>query len=130
MQQVMRTMGLAVCAVLVGVSIGLAAASPPQAAAAGIEGRWVGKVTADAGEMKIEVEIKVEGGKATGAIRTAHGDWPVKGGTFANGTWTLPFEVEGAGDRWMKGVVKADTFTGEWNNAPMAVGTFELTRAK
>jgi hypothetical protein len=30
----------------------------------------------------------------------------------------------------MKGVVKGDTFTGDWDFRPMAVGTFELERVK
>jgi hypothetical protein len=30
----------------------------------------------------------------------------------------------------MTGVVKGDTFTGEWDFRPMAVGTFALDRVK
>lgn len=129
MRRVIAALSVAVTAFAVTVS---ARAAVPQEAPASsaLDGAWSGKVKTDSGEMKVRVVIKVEKGKASGTIETPHGDWPIAGGTLKDGVWTLPFTVDGAGDRWMKGTVKGDVFAGEWNNAPMAVGTFELARTK
>jgi hypothetical protein len=130
MRQFLFRLGLAIVSIAFSAtSLGAAQAKTPPAAAS-IEGTWAGKVSADSGEMKVRVVIKIEQGKASGSIETAHGSWQISGGTFKDGVWTLPFTVEGAGDRWMKGQIKGDDFSGEWNNAPMAVGTFALKREK
>ncbi len=123
---------LAFCGVVLTATIGLAAqaGTPPAPKAPAVAGTWTGEITSDSGTMNVTVTIKMDQGKASGSIDTPHGQWPIAGGTEKDGTWTLPFTVDGAGDRWMKGKVNGDSFTGEWNNAPMAVGTFDLKRVK
>jgi hypothetical protein len=123
---------LALCGVVLTATIGVAAqaAVPPAPKAPAVAGTWAGEVTSDSGTMQVTVTIKVDQGKVSGSIDTPHGQRPIADGTEKDGTWTLPFTVEGAGDRWMKGKVDGDRFTGDWNNAPMAVGTFDLTRVK
>ena len=100
-----------------------APAAPP------VAGSWTGKVSTNAGEMEITVNVKSADGKITGVIESAHGSWPITGGALKDGAWTLKFN-SGGNDPWMKGQIKGDAFTGDWNNEPMAVGTFELMRVK
>ena len=131
MRQFVATLSVTLFAIALCTSAGLAA--PLQTAPAAknsIEGAWSGKISSDSGEMEIQVVIKLVDGKANGKITTPHGEWPIAGGSLKDGVWTLPFAVEGASDRWMKGKVDGNVFSGEWNNAPMAVGTFELTRGR
>jgi len=131
MRQFVATLSVTFCAIAIGASAVLAAAQQAAPAAnTSIEGSWSGKITSESGTMEVTVVIKMEQGKAVGKITTPHGDWPITGGSLKDGIWTLPFSVGGAADRWMKGKVDGDLFSGEWNNAPMAVGTFELTRGK
>lgn len=129
MRQLFASLCLVLCAVVAGATT-LGAAIDQQPAVSSLQGTWVGKISSDAGEMQITVVLKVENGKASGSIDTPHGSWPIADGVSKDGTWTLPFTVDGAGGRWMKGRVTGDAFSGEWNNAPMAVGTFALTRTK
>jgi len=102
----------------------------PSAPSAPLDGIWRGMVTADIGQMVIEVTAKASGATASGQIQTAHGIMAIKGGKLADGVWTLPFQAEDGSKGEMKGSVKGDTFAGTWNFAPRAVGTFELTRQK
>jgi hypothetical protein len=129
MRQILASLCLVLCAAVAGATT-VRAAADQQPAASPLAGTWVGKISSDAGEMQITVVLKVENGKASGSIDNPHGSWPIADGVLKDGTWTLPFTADGAGGRWMKGQIKGDTFSGEWNNAPMAVGTFELTRVK
>jgi hypothetical protein len=104
--------------------------SSQQAPAASLAGAWKGMVTADAGQMVIEVTVTVDDGKASGTIKTGHGDFTIVDGRRADDVWTLPFDAGEGVKGSMKGVVKGDTFTGDWDFRPMAVGTFELERVK
>jgi hypothetical protein len=96
-----------------------------------LAGKWRGAVKADVGEMPIEVVITVEKGKASGTIRTFHGELTIREGVFADGKWVLPFgSPDGSARGKMSGVLKGDGFSGEWDFRPQAIGTFSLTRVK
>lgn len=99
-------------------------------AAEELDGRWTGKVVADAGEMPITVSLTVKNGAASGTIETFHGAMTITDGRLVEGRWVLPFAAADGTKGRMSGVVKGDAFTGEWDYRPQAVGTFSLTRAK
>lgn len=107
------------------VCAAVGAQQPEQA----IDGRWSGSVSTDAGQMAIEVTLRVNDGQASGSIATGHGELVIKGGSFADGRWTLPFAGHGMQGR-MVAAVKGDTLSGDWVNPGIAEGTFSLTRAK
>jgi hypothetical protein len=98
-------------------------------AASRLDGKWTGKVDTDIGSMAIDVTLSVSNGKAAGSIATAHGEFIIKDGTFANGKWTLPFTADGVSGR-LVATLKGDELTGDWINPSMATGTFALVRAK
>jgi hypothetical protein len=93
-----------------------------------IAGRWVGSVTADAGEMGFGLELNEKDGKLSGALETAHGNWTVTSAAAKDGAWTLNVKTEDGSEGKLTGRVKNGTFAGDWNFVPRAVGTFELTR--
>jgi hypothetical protein len=121
-----------VCVLGQALPIGAAGAGgqqPPTKEAPSIAGKWVGKVVADRGEMPIAVTLTVKEGVASGSIETAHGAMTIAKGTLKDGKWTLPFTAESGTGR-MIAVLKGDVLAGDWDFAPNAVGTFELTRQK
>ena len=99
------------------------------AAPADLAGKWLGTIESDRGAMQIGLELVEKEGKLEGALLTAHGDWPVTSVSEKDGLWTVVFKTEG-GEGRMAGRIKDGTFAGKWDNAPMAVGTFSLTRAR
>ncbi len=96
-----------------------------------LDGRWSGAVKAEMGEMPIDVTLKTEGETIKGEIKTFHGTFRIgKGELQKDGRWKLSFTTEDGGAGTMIGAVKGDTFEGDWDFRPNAVGTFALTRAK
>jgi hypothetical protein len=95
-----------------------------------IAGSWIGKVTADVGEMEISVSLTVKDGVASGSIETFHGGMTIAKGAFKDGKWTLPFSTPDGGTGKMIAVLKGDTLSGDWDFSPNAVGTFALNRRK
>lgn len=79
--------------------------------------------------MQIGLELTERDGKLEGKLLTAHGDWPVTSVVEKEGLWTVVFKTE-AGEGRMAGRIKDGTFSGQWDNAPMAVGTFSMTRPR
>lgn len=102
---------------------------PLAAGPAAIAGSWLGSIDTDRGQMQIGLEVTNADGKLTGTLRTAHGDWEVTGITEKEGVWTVAFRSDG-GRGTMTGRIKDGHFSGEWNNQPQAVGTFDLAAAK
>ena len=94
-----------------------------------LEGKWLGGIDSDRGQMQIGLELKLEKDKLTGAIKSPHGDWPVKAVEESKGTYTITFDNAGQEGK-MIGAVKNGTFSGQWDNSPAAKGTFSLTKAK
>ena len=78
--------------------------------------------------MQIGLELKEVEGKLTGVVKTPHGDWPVKSVTESKGRFTVTFTSDDR-DGSMTGTLEGNVFRGEWDNRPMATGTFELTKA-
>ena len=115
---------LAVAAIV--FSLGMSSAADP------LQGQWRGLITADIGQMLIEVTVKVEGAKASGEVKTGHGAWKITDGRFAEGRWTLTFTTPDGEKGEMVGAVKVvekvEEFSGDWKFAPRAVGTFKLQR--
>jgi hypothetical protein len=98
-------------------------------AALPILGTWLGGVKSDSGEMQIEVSVRDEKGKLTGSISNAHGNWPIVSVTQKDDVWTIVFSRGEATDTGsMTGTITDKTLAGDWNNAPMAVGTFSVTK--
>jgi hypothetical protein len=95
-----------------------------------IVGTWRGTVTADIGEMRIEVTLTEKDGKISGVIANPHGDFVIAQATLVDSTWELPFAADDGSQGVMKGKVAGDDFTGEWDFRPRAVGTFTLKRVK
>lgn len=94
-----------------------------------IAGKWSGTAKGESNEMKIQVTVTEEKGKLTGMVTTAHGEWAIVSVTPKDKTWTIEFSRgEGLGTGSMTGTIAGNTFAGDWNNAPMAVGTFSLAR--
>ena len=123
----MRRALVCVMAVVVLVTTALASAQsePPS-----LTGTWKGKVTADIGEMPIVLTVTATGSKAAGELQTGHGILKIKQGTLEKGVWTLTFAMDDGPGGVMKGKVVQDTFSGDWDFKPMAVGTFSMTRQK
>ena len=113
---------LIVCAFLVCVSAMAISAAHP------LEGKWVGSIDTDRGQMQIGLELKDDKGKLSGAVKTAHGDWSVTSVTDDKGTLTVTF-TSGDTEGKMIGTIKDGHFTGTWDNRPMAKGTFDLAKS-
>ena len=97
-------------------------------APATLEGKWTGLVTAETGQMKIAATLRVKDGVVSGELQTAHGVFTIAKGELKAGKWVLPFTTEDGSTGKMTGVLKDDTFEGEWDFSPMAVGTFSLKK--
>jgi hypothetical protein len=104
--------------------VGLATAQKPEELA----GKWTGKVTADIGEMTIVATLKVKDGVVSGEIQTEHGISKVGKVELKDKKWVIPFTAETGETGTMTGTVSGDTFEGEWDHRPMALGTFTLKR--
>jgi hypothetical protein len=104
----------------------LALASAAVLATHPLEGRWVGSIDTDRGQMQIALELKADGSRLTGAVKTPHGDWPVQSVTDAKGVYTVTFST---GDETgaMVGPVKDGMFSGKWTNGSVSTGTFTLS---
>jgi hypothetical protein len=120
--RIAKRLALAV-AVMVG-AIGVVSAAPAELA-----GTWVGAIDTDRGGMQIRLELVEKQGKWSGQIESAHGGWTVTSVTEKDGAWTVEFKTDGGTGR-LSGRIADGRFTGKWDNAPQAVGTFSLTRAK
>lgn len=94
-----------------------------------LEGRWAGRIDTDRGQMQIGLELKAEGNRLTGALKTPHGDWPVTGVADSKGTYTVTCST-GDATATLVGTVKGETFSGSWKNGSYSSGTFTLSRAK
>jgi len=113
--------------------ISMVSASPRAAETSGtdrnsLSGTWRGKVTADIGEMVIELTVTADGARASGAVKTAHGTFPIRNGKLVDGVWTLPFDAGDGVTGSLTGRVTADVFRGDWDFRPMAVGKFDVRR--
>ena len=96
-----------------------------------LAGRWIGAVKADIGEMPIEAVFKIEGEKFTGEIKTFHGAFKIgKAEREKDGRWKLSFTTEDGAAGSMTGTLNADTFAGDWDFRPNAIGKFTLTKVK
>lgn len=95
-----------------------------------IAGRWMGSVTADAGEMPFAMELAEKNGTLAGTLETMHGNWTVTSATEKDGTWTIAVTTDDGAKGRLVGRVKDGKLTGDWDFKPRAVGTFELSRAK
>jgi hypothetical protein len=116
---------LSAALVLVTTVVSSAAPSAP----ADIAGAWIGSIATDRGDMQIGLTLALEKGALTGAVNTSHGDWPVKSVVEKDGEWTVTFSNGGREGR-MKGRIAEGKFSGTFDNAPMATGTFALVRPK
>jgi len=94
-----------------------------------IVGKWEGGVTVGDNSMGLKLELKNEGGKIVGLLRTGHGDWTITDVKFASGKWTLAWRTPEGGTGKMIGTLKDNKLAGDWDNSPAFVGTFELTKA-
>jgi len=118
-------------ALLVSMLVAVTTVAFAQQKAVVLDGKWSGAVKADIGEMPIEVTLKVEGETVKGDIKTFHGSFRIeKGELQKDGRWKLSFTTEDGGAGSLIGAVKEDSFAGDWDFRPNAVGTFALTRVK
>jgi len=95
-----------------------------------VVGKWEGPVTTGAGEMRMKLELRVEGDKIVGEISNPHGTWTVTDVKFAHGKWTISWRTPDDATGKMIGSVKGDKLAGDWDFAPNFVGTFDFTKAK
>jgi hypothetical protein len=95
-----------------------------------LAGRWRGSVKTNIGEMPIGLELRLEQKKLVGTVPTAHGSFVVTDVKAGDGKWTVTFKADDDSIGTMTGAVKDDTFSGEWDFKPRAVGTFQLTKVK
>jgi hypothetical protein len=109
---------------------GVDAQAAKEAKGPAVVGTWTGGVATDVGAMQMTVTIKSTDGKLAGEISTPHGAFVFTSIAEADGHWTLKFKTSDGATGQMKGVVKGDSFTGDWDFAPRATGTFELTKSK
>lgn len=94
-----------------------------------IVGQWEGGVTVGDQSMGIKLELKNEGSKIVGLLRTGHGDWTITDVKFASGKWTIAWRTPEGGAGKLIGTLKDNKLAGDWDNSPAFVGTFELTKA-
>lgn len=111
-----------VLTLVVGLTLALQATDPELA------GNWIGAIDTNRGQMEIGLNIRVDNGKLSGALKTAHGDWEVTAITEKDGVWTVAFKG-GGNEGKLIGRIKDNKFTGDWKSE-MADGTFDLARAK
>jgi hypothetical protein len=95
-----------------------------------IVGVWTGGIDTDAGSMKLTLTVKVTDGKLGGDMSTPHGAFVLTSVTEADGHWTLKFQAPDGEGGQLKGALKGDVFSGQWDFAPRATGTFEFHRDK
>lgn len=116
--------------VMLGVVLASVAASAQEKASA-LAGKWTGSVKADIGEMPIEAVFQVDGEKFSGEIKTFHGGFAIATAERQkDGRWKLPFKTADGASGALIGALKGDTFSGDWDFSPNAVGKFTLTKVK
>ena len=117
---------IAFLAIVIAQTLTLAQTPKPAA----VDGTWKGGITTDIGQMQISVTLSTKAGVVTGEIANPHGVFKIVAGKVVDGEWVLPFETADGGKGQMKGKLSGETFTGDWDFHPIAVGTFSLKREK
>ena len=95
-----------------------------------VVGKWEGMVTTGAGEMRMKLELKIEGDKIVGEITNPHGTWPITDVKFTNGKWTISWRTSDDATGRMIGTVKGNQLAGDWDFPPNFIGTFDFSRVK
>ena len=95
-----------------------------------IVGSWEGTMSVGSAQMPIKMELRTDGKKIVGDLKTPHGPWPVTDAKYAEGKWNLEVRTPESGMGTMKGVLNGDTLEGSYNFPPSFSGEFKFTRAK
>jgi hypothetical protein len=116
------------------VAIGLA--NPSFAIGAGnspdktIVGSWEGTMSVGTAEMPIKMELRADGKKIIGDLKTPHGPWPITDAKYADGKWNIEVQTPEKGTGSMKAVLSGEKLEGHYDFPPSFAGDFKFTRVK
>lgn len=104
-------------------------ADTPTTDADALVGTWEGVAkNTPRGDSPFTMELKNEGGKIAGHIKSADGSFYAKEGTFADGKLSIAFaNMEGV-PVTVTGTVKDGTITGTWASGSNGGGAFECKK--
>lgn len=103
------------------------AGDPPSKA---LVGNWEGTIAVGTAEMPIQMELRADGKKIVGELKTPHGPWPVTDAKYADGKWNIEVQTPSKEAGTMKGVLSGDKLEGHYDFPPSFSGEFKFTRAK
>jgi hypothetical protein len=95
-----------------------------------IIGSWEGTMSVGSAQMPIKMELRADGKKIVGDLKTPHGPWPVTDAKYAEGKWNFDVRTPEGGAGTMKGVLNGDKLEGSYNFPPSFSGEFKFARAK
>jgi hypothetical protein len=90
-------------------------------------GTWEGKAKGTQQEIPLTMELKADGAKMLGEIRTPQGAYSVTGGSYAKGKLSLDFKNNEAAGK-LSATIKQNKMSGEWTFGTDS-GTFECARS-
>jgi len=95
-----------------------------------IVGNWEGTMSVGSAQMPIRMELRADGKKIVGDLKTPHGPWPITDAKYADGKWNIEVRTPESGTGTMKGVLSGDKLEGNYDFPPNFSGEFKFTRAK
>src|SRR5437899_12668162 len=91
------------------------AGSPPDK---NIVGSWEGTMSVGSAQMPIQMELRADGKKIVGDLKTPHGPWPVTDAKYTDGKWSIEVRTPESGTGTLKGVLSGDKLEGNYDFPP------------
>ena len=95
-----------------------------------IVGSWEGTMSVGSAQMPIKMELRADGKKIVGDLKTPHGPWPVTDAKYADGKWNIEVQTPEKATGTMKGVLSGEKLEGHYDFPPSFAGEFKFTRMK
>jgi hypothetical protein len=93
-------------------------------------GNWEGKFLVNSNEVGVRLELRDDGNKVVGELKTMHGNWTVTDVKFATGKWTITWRTPDNATGTMVGTLAGDKLEGNFDFPPNFAGSFSLARVK
>jgi hypothetical protein len=93
-------------------------------------GNWEGKFLVNSNEVGVRLELRADGNKVVGELKTMHGNWTITDVKFAAGKWTITWRTPDNATGNMVGTLAGDKLDGNFDFPPNFAGSFSLARVK